>query len=482
MILDNRNLSMLMDFYELTMGNGYLEHGMEDTIGIFDMYYRSVPDDGGFAISSGLASLIEYLENLHFDESDIEYLRGRGIFNDRFLAYLKDFKFTCDVWALPEGTVIFPNEPLVTVKGPILQASLVETMILLTMNHQSLIATKTNRIVRAAQGRKVMEFGSRRAQGADAATLGARAAYVAGAVGTANTLADVKYGVPALGTMAHSWVMMFDTEYDAFHAYAESYPENCVLLVDTYDTLQSGVPNAIRIFEELAAKGYRPGGIRLDSGDLAYLSKEARRMLDAAGFSDATIVASNSLDEYKITDIQNQGARIDSYGVGENLITSVTHPVFGGVYKLVAIEEGDQIIPKIKISENVAKITTPGFKNLYRLYDNVSGKALADVITTHDETIDDTGTYEIFHPVHTWKRKLVHNFTAKRLQVRIFDKGELVYEVPSLEASRAYCQSEVDSLWDEYKRFDKPQLYKVDLSQKLWDIKNDLLNKASHIE
>lgn len=471
---------MLMDFYELTMGNGYLEHGMENTTAIFDMYYRSVPDDGGFAISAGLHSLIEYFQNLHFDDEDIAYLRGRNIFDDRFLDYLKNFEFACDVWALPEGTVIFPNEPLVTVRGPILQASIVETMILLTMNHQSLIATKTNRIVRAAKGRAVMEFGSRRAQGADAATLGARAAYIAGAIGTANTLADVSFGVPALGTMAHSWVMMFDTEYEAFRAYAESYPENCVLLVDTYDTLLSGVPNAIRVFREvLGPKGYRPGGIRLDSGDLAYLSKEARRMLDEAGFEDATIVASNSLDEYKITDIQNQGSRIDSYGVGENLITSVTHPVFGGVYKLVAIEEDGEVIPKIKISENVSKITTPGFKNLYRLYDNVSGKALADVITTHDEKIDDKDTYEIFHPVHTWKRKVVHNFTAKRLQVRVFEKGKLVYNVPTLEESREYCRTEIDSLWDEYKRFDKPQIYKVDLSQKLWDIKNELLNKST---
>lgn len=473
------NLSMLTDFYELTMGNGYLEHGLGDRIAYFDMYYRTVPDGGSFAIACGLETAIEYLKDLHFDEGDIQYFRDRNIFDERFLEYLRNFRFSCDVWALPEGTVVFPNEPIVIVRGPVIQASLVETMILLTINHQSLIATKTSRIVRAANGRPVMEFGSRRAQGPDAATLGAKAAYIAGAAGTANTLADRRFGVPALGTMAHSWVMMFPSEYDAFKAYAEIYPDNCVLLVDTYDTLHSGVPNAIRIFKEvLGPMGYRPGGIRLDSGDIAYLSKRARKMLDEAGFPDATIVASNSLDEYKIEDILMQNAQINSFGVGENLITSRTYPVFGGVYKLVALENNGEIISKIKISENVGKITTPGFKNVWRLYDRRSDKAIADVITLHDEVIDDSGDYEIFHPVYTWKRKNVTYFRARPLLVRIFEAGNLVYDVPSLEERREYCAAEVESLWDEYKRFDNPHIYKVDLSQRLWDLKNELLEKA----
>ena len=476
------NLSMLTDFYEMTMSNGYLEHGMDDTIAYFDMYFRTVPDTGSFAISAGLETLIEYLSHLHFDAEDIDYLRSRNIFDERFLAYLADFSFQCDVWAVPEGTVIFPNEPILIVRGPIIQTTLIETMVLLTMNHQSLIATKTNRIVRAAKGRAVMEFGSRRAQGADAATLGAKAAYLAGAVGTANTLADRVYGVPALGTMAHSWVMLFDSEYEAFAAYAKTYPDNCVLLVDTYDTLHSGIPNAIRIFHEiLEPMGIRAGGIRLDSGDLAYLTKQARRMLDEAGLDYVKIVASNALDEYKIEDILNQGAKIDSFGVGENLITSRTNPVFGGVYKLVAHEKDGKRIPKIKISENVTKITTPGFKNLYRLYARDSGKAIADVVTLHDETIDDAADYEIFHPTYTWKRKTVYDFTARRLLERIFDTGKLVYTVPSLVERRAYCEKEVATLWEEYTRFDNPHIYKVDLSQKLWDLKNSLL-EAVHDE
>lgn len=473
------NLSMLTDFYEMTMSNGYLEHGMEDTIAYFDIFYRSIPDDGGFSIFCGLESLIEYLNGLHFEEDDIAYLRGRGIFDERFLDYLARFSFTCDVWSLPEGTVIFPGEPIVTVRGPILQTTLIETMLLLTVNHQSLIATKTARIVRSAQGRPVMEFGSRRAHGPDAATLGAKAAYIAGAVGTANTLSDRTFGVPALGTMAHSWVMMFPTEFDAFRAYAQTYPENCVLLVDTYDTLLSGVPNAIRAFQEvLGPMGYRPGGIRLDSGDIAYLSKKARKMLDAAGFEDAKIVVSNSLDEYKISDILAQDAKIDSFGVGENLITSKSDPVFGGVYKLVAIEQGDEIVAKIKISENVEKITTPGFKSVYRLYDRESGKAIADVITLHDEKIDDSGEYEIFDPVYTWKRTTLSQFRARKLHERIFQGGTLVYTLPALQERRAYCQQEIDSLWEEYKRLDNPHIYRVDLSQDLWSLKNDLLNKT----
>lgn len=473
------NLSMLADFYEFTMGNGYLEKGMQDTVCYFDMYYRKNPDEAGFSIVAGLHSFINYVENLTFEEEDIDYLRGRGIFDERFLDYLKNFHFECDIWAIPEGSVVFPDEPLVIVRGPIIQVSLIETMLLLTINHQSMVATKTNRIVRAAKGRPVMEFGSRRAQGPDAATQGAVAAYIAGAAGTANTLADSRYSVPALGTMAHSWVMMFPTEYDAFKAYAETYPDSCTLLVDTYDTLASGVPNAIRVFDEvLKPLGIRPAGIRLDSGDIAYLSKKARIMLDEAGYQDVNIVASNSLDEHKITDILGQDAKVDSFGVGENLITSKSSPVFGGVYKLVAIEDGDEIIPKIKISENVEKITTPGFKSLYRLIDNQTNKAIADVVTTHNEVIDSSQPYEIFHPTYTWKRMTLTNFTAKKMLERIFDRGELVYQLPSLKEMRQHCMEELDTIWDEYKRFDNPQVYKVDLSRELWDIKHQLLNET----
>lgn len=474
--MKEKNLTLLTDFYELTMGNGYLKEGMEDTIVYFDMYFREIPDKAGFAITAGLASLIEYMENLHFSEEEIQFLRDKNLFCEEFLDYLKNFHFTCDVWAMPEGTVVFPNEPLVTVRGPLIQAQLLETMLLLTINHQSLIATKTNRIVRAADGRPVMEFGSRRAQGPDAATLGAKAAYIAGAVGTANTLTDYLYGVPALGTMAHSWVMMFDTEYDAFKAYAETYPDDCTLLVDTYDTLHSGVPNAIRCFDEvLKPMGKRPKGIRLDSGDIAYLSKKARILLDQAGYEDCGIVASNSLDEYKIQDILQQGACLDSFGVGEKLITSVSNPVFGGVYKLVGVERDGKVIPKIKISENIDKITTPGFKKVYRLYRKESKKAIADLVTLHHETIDESKELEIFHPTFTWKRMVVKDFYAKSLLQPIFKAGKLVYDIPTLEESREHCKAELDSLWEEYKRFEQAQLYKVDLSEELWQLKNNLL-------
>lgn len=474
------NLSMLTDFYEYTMGNGYIKEGIADRIGYFDMYYRTNPDAAAFSIACGLQSVIEYLQNLHFTDEDIQYFRDRNMFDERFIDYLKNFKFNCDVWAVPEGTVVFPNEPLVTVRGPIVQASMVETMILLTINHQSMIASKTSRIVRAAKGRAVMEFGSRRAQGADAATQGAKVAFIAGAVGTANTLSDALYGVPALGTMAHSWVMMFPTEYDAFRAYAETYPTNCVLLVDTYDTLASGIPNAIRIFKEvLEPMGYRPGGIRLDSGDIAYLSKKARKMLDEAGFPDATIVASNALDEYKINDILSQNAEINSFGVGENLITSKSYPVFGGVYKLVAVEHEGTVVPKIKISENVEKITTPGFKTVYRLYEKDTNKAIADVVAMHDEVINDSEEYEIFHPTYTWKRMTLKNFKVRKLLEPIFINGNLVYDIPKLIDTKNYCAKELDTFWDEYKRFDNPQEYKVDLSKDLWDLKHQLLNDAN---
>lgn len=474
----DENLAMLFDYYEMTMANGYFERGIHDTIGYFDLYYRKNPDDAGFAIFSGLESIIDYLKDFHFSDDDIAFFRSKKIYSDAFLAYLKDLHFTCDVWCVPDGSVVFPGEPLITVRGPMAQTSLIETMLLLLVNHQSLIATKASRIVRAAQGRPVMEFGSRRAQGPDAATLGARAAYIGGCVGTADTLSDQRFGVPALGTMAHSWVQLFPTEYEAFKTYAEIYPTNATLLVDTYDTLSSGVPNAIRVFDDVLKPKGIAGGIRLDSGDIAYLSKKARVMLDEAGHKDAKIVASNSLDEYRIEDILAQGAKIDSFGVGENLITSKSSPVFGGVYKLVGLENDGVFEPRIKISENVEKITTPGFKTFYRLYEKDTGKAIADVITMKNEKVDDSKPYEIFHPVYTWKRMRLEDYTAREMKVRIFDGGKCVYDLPSLNARRDYCAKEMDTLWDEYKRFDNPHEYKVDLSLAVWDMKHDLLART----
>ena len=474
----DENLAMLFDYYEMTMANGYFERGIHDTIGYFDLYYRKNPDDAGFAIFSGLESIIDYLKDFHFSDDDIAFFRSKKIYSDAFLAYLKDLHFTCDVWCVPDGSVVFPGEPLITVRGPMAQTSLIETILLLLVNHQSLIATKASRIVRAAQGRPVMEFGSRRAQGPDAATLGARAAYIGGCVGTADTLSDQRFGVPALGTMAHSWVQLFPTEYEAFKTYAEIYPTNATLLVDTYDTLSSGVPNAIRVFDDVLKPKGIAGGIRLDSGDIAYLSKKARVMLDEAGHKDAKIVASNSLDEYRIEDILAQGAKIDSFGVGENLITSKSSPVFGGVYKLVGLENDGVFEPRIKISENVEKITTPGFKTFYRLYEKDTGKAIADVITMKNEKVDDSKPYEIFHPVYTWKRMRLEDYTAREMKVRIFDGGKCVYDLPSLNARRDYCAKELDTLWDEYKRFDNPHEYKVDLSLAVWDMKHDLLART----
>ncbi len=475
------NLTMLTDFYEFTMANGYFQHGFKDRIAYFDMFFRKVPDDGGYAIMVGVEQLISYFKGLQFNEEDIAYLRSKGVFGEEFLAYLKDFKFECDVWAIEEGTPIFPGEPIVCVKGPIIQAQFIETMILLTVNHQSLIATKASRIVRAARGRAVMEFGSRRAQGYHAAIMGARAAYIAGCCGTACAIAERDYGVPALGTMAHSWVQLFDTEYDAFKAYAQTYPNSCTLLVDTYNVLKSGVPNAIKVFNEvLVPMGYRPKGVRIDSGDITYLSKKVRKMLDDAGFEDCGIVVSNSLDEYIIRDTLTQGAQIDSFGVGERLITSRSEPVFGGVYKIVAVEGKDgNPIPKIKLSENVAKITTPCFKQVYRLFSKETGKAIADVLTLHDEIIDDSQPYEIFDPEHVWKRKTVENFEARPMLVQIFKNGECVYENKALDEIKAYCSEQVDSLWDEVKRFENPHKYYVDMSKALWDIKQELLNKYS---
>lgn len=476
------NLTMLTDFYELTMANGYFVNGMRDRIAYFDMFFREVPDGGGFAIMAGVQQVVEYLKNLHFSKEDVEYLRSRGLFNEEFLQYLATFRFACDVWAVPEGVPIFPGEPILTVRGPVVQAQFVETMLLLTINHESLIATKANRIVRAAAGRPVMEFGSRRAQGADGAVLGARAAYIGGCCGTACTISDRDYGVPAMGTMAHSWVQMFPSEYEAFCAYAREYPHDCTLLVDTYNVLHSGIPNAIRAFDEvLKPMGLRPAGIRIDSGDITYLAKKARRMLDEAGYPDCKICASNSLDEYIIRDMLLQGAPVDTFGVGERLITSSSHPVFGGVYKLSAVEDENGVIqPKIKVSENVAKITTPGFKRLWRLYDRETNKAIADVIALHDEVIDDTKPYEIFDPVHIWKRKKVENFRAQPLQQRLFRHGECVAEEKSLPELREFCREQVNTLWEEVQRFDNPHRYYVDLSHPLWKLKQDMLDTYTY--
>ena len=459
------------------MANGYFLNGKGDTTVQFDMFFRNIPDNGGFAIMAGVEQLVEYLENLSFSDEDIEYLRGRG-FCEEFLDYLKNFEFKCDIYSVPEGTPIFPREPIVTVKGPAIQAQFIETMVLLAINHQSLIATKTNRIVRAAQGRPIMEFGSRRAQGFDGAVYGARAAYIAGCAGTACTIVDREFGVPALGTMAHSWVQLFDSELDAFCAYAKAYPHDCTLLVDTYNVLKSGIPNAIEAFKrEVLPRGFRPKGIRIDSGDITYLSKKARVMLDEAGFEDVKIVASNSLDEYIIRDMLLQGAKVDSFGVGERLITASSAPVFGGVYKLCAVEKDGEMVPKIKLSENTAKVTIPGAKKLWRLYDNESGKALADVITLEDETIDDSQDYEIFDPDYTWKRKNVYNFSARQLLQPLFINGKRVYEYQDIDDIKSYCLSQVDTLWDEVKRFENPHTYYVDLSQRLWDTKHELINK-----
>ena len=471
------NLTMLCDFYELTMGNGYFERGYKDRICYFDVFFRQCPDGGGFAIAAGLEQIVQYIRDLHFDPEDIEYLRGRNLFCEDFLQYLANFRFTGDIWAVPEGTPIFPKEPIITVRAPAIEAQLIETFLLLSINHQSLIATKANRVVRAAEGRTVLEFGSRRAQGADAAILGARAAYIGGCNGTACTISDQLYGVYAGGTMAHAWVQMFDSEFDAFKAYCEIYPTNAVLLVDTYNTLHSGVPNAIKAFNEvLKPMGITKCGIRLDSGDMAYLTQQARKMLDEAGWTECQISVSNSLDEYIIQDILRQGAKIDMFGVGERLITARSEPVFGGVYKLAAVEDADgNIQPKIKISENVGKITNPHFKKLYRFYGNDTGKAIADYLCVHDEVVDDGKDLTIFDPDATWKTKTVYNYTARELQVPIFKNGELVYSLPSLQEIKAYCTKEVDALWDEVKRFDNPHTYYVDLSQKLWDIKYDLL-------
>lgn len=480
--MSNINHTLLCDFYELTMANGYFELGKGDEIAYFDVFFRKVPDGGGFAIAAGLEQVIDYIKALRFTKEDIDFLRTKGIFSDAFLKYLETFRFTGDIYAVPEGTPIFPGEPIMTVRAPSIEAQFIETFILLSLNHQSLIATKANRVVRAAGGRPVAEFGSRRAQGADGAVLGARAAYIGGCAATACTISDRDYAIPATGTMAHSWVQMFDTEYEAFVSYCKMYPNNATLLVDTYDVLKSGVPNAIRAFKEvLLPKGITKCGIRLDSGDITYLSKKARAMLDEAGLTECKIVVSNSLDENIIRDILYQGAKIDSFGVGERLITAKSQPVFGGVYKLVAVENDGRIIPKIKISENPEKITNPHFKKVYRIYDE-NGKASADLLCVHDEKIDTDKPLTIFDPVETWKKKEFERYTLRELLVPVFKGGKCVYSCPPISEIQSYCKSEIDTLWDEVKRFENPHGYYVDLSEKLWNIKQSLLRSGGKCE
>lgn len=481
-ILNERNLTMLVDFYELTMANGYLDNNVGDKIAYFDMFFRRVPDGGGYCIMAGVQQLIEYMSNLKFTDNDIVYLRGKGVFSEKFLDYLKNFKFTCDVWAVPEGNPVFPNEPLVTVKGPIIQAQFVETMILLTVNHQTLIATKANRICRAAEGKPVMEFGSRRAQGYDGAIYGARASIIGGCSSSACTIAEEMFGLPAAGTMAHSWVQLFSSEYEAFKAWAKTYPDNCTLLIDTYNVLKSGIPNAIKVFDEiLKPQGYRPKGIRIDSGDITYLTKKCREVLDKAGYTDCKIVISNSLDEYIIRDVLSQGAKVDAFGVGERLITAKSEPVFGGVYKLVAAEENGDIIPKIKISENEEKITNPGFKKVYRIFDKNSNLAIADLITLNGEVIDENKPLEIFNPIFTWKRKKIKNYYVKELLIKIIDKGQVVYKSPEVMEMKEFAKEETEKLWPEVLRFENPHTYYVDLSTKLWKLKQSLLHEYSDV-
>lgn len=481
--MENRNLTMLCDFYELTMAGGYFKNGVHKRNAYFDVFFRSVPDGGGFAIAAGLEQIVNYIKDLHFSAEDLDYLRSKNLFDEEFLNYLADFRFTGDIYAVPEGTPVFPYEPIITVRAPAIEAQLIETFLLLQINHQSLIATKANRIVRAAQGRTVLEFGSRRAQGADGAVIGARAAYIGGCAGTACTLTDELYGVPAGGTMAHSWVQMFDSEYEAFEAYCKLYPHSATLLVDTYNTLKSGVPNAIKAFKNiLVPQGITDFAIRLDSGDISYLSKKARKMLDDAGLPNCKITASNALDEYLIRDLMMQGAEIDTFGVGERLITAKSSPVFGGVYKLAAVEdENGVIIPKIKISENTAKITNPHFKRLYRFYDRESGKALADELCLRDEVINENEPHTIFDQNAVWKTKTLTDYTVRDLQEPIFKNGKLVYELPSLDTIKNYCREQIGTLWDEVKRFENPHTYYVDLSQKLWDEKRRLLKENEYI-
>ncbi len=478
--MSQENYTLLCDYYELTMANGYFELGRKDEIAYFDVFFRTIPDGGGFAIFAGLEQLIDYVRNLRFTDEDIRFLRTKGTFSEAFLDYLRTFRFSGDIYAMREGTPIFPGEPILTVRAPVIEAQIIETFVLLTVNLQSLIATKANRIVRAAEGRAVAEFGSRRAQGAQGAILGARAAFIGGCGSTACTISDREYHIPATGTMAHSWVQMFPDEYSAFSAYCKLYPQNATLLVDTYNVLESGIPNAIRVFKE---EGITKCGIRIDSGDIAYLSKKARKMLDAAGLPNCRIVASNSLDEFIIRDLISQGAKIDAFGVGERLITAKSDPVFGCVYKLAAIEDAEgKVLPKIKVSENNEKITNPSYKKVYRIVDNDTKQAIADYITLADETVDETKPLVLFDPVSTWKKKTVTNYTARPLHVPVFRDGVCVYDLPTIEEIKEYCEAEVASLWDEVKRFENPHRYYVDLSEQLWNLKREMLENAGRGE
>ena len=481
--MSKRNLTLLTDLYELTMMQGYYEKGQNENV-IFDVFFRQNPCNNGYSVCAGLDQVIDYIKNLHFTYDDVDYLRGLGIFKEDFLHYLSGFHFSGDIYAIPEGTVVFPKEPLLKVVAPIMEAQLVETAILNIINHQSLIATKTSRIVFAANGDGIMEFGLRRAQGPDAGLYGARAAMIGGCVGTSNVLAGQMFDVPVMGTHAHSWIMSFPDEYTAFKTYAEMYPDNCTLLVDTYDTLKSGVPNAIRVFQEFkdAGKPLIKYGIRLDSGDLAYLSKEARKMLDEAGFPEATICASNDLDEFLLHDLKMQGAAIDSWGVGTNLITSKDCPSFGGVYKLAAIQnEKGEFVPKIKISENTEKITNPGNKTIYRIYEKASGKIKADLICFADEVIDPKQDLLLFDPMDTWKKSKLAGgtYTVREILLPIFKNGECLYKSPTLKEIAAYCREEKDTLWDETKRLFYPHRVYVDLSQKLYAVKQSLLDQMT---
>ncbi len=477
-----RNLSLMTELYELTMANGFLENKKADDIAYFDLFFRRVPDKGGFAVFAGLSQIIEYLKNLSFNESDLEYLRENG-FAESFIEYLKNFELKCDIWSVPEGTPIFPNEPVIKVRGPIIQAQLLETILLVSMNHQSLIATKANRLVRAAKGTAVAEFGTRRSTSYDNAYYGSRAAYIGGCVGTSGVLQGKDFGIPTMNTMIHSWVQMFDSEYEAFCEYAKLYPDDCSFVIDTYDTLKSGVPNAIKAFDDiLKPMGKRPISVRIDSGDITYLSKKVRKMLDEAGYPDCNIIASNSLDEYIINDMILQGAKVDCFVVGERLINSASSPLFSGVYKLCATEKNGEIIPKINLSENVSKITTPHSKMLYRLFDCDTGKAIADVLTLENEEIDESKPYTLFDPDFTWKRKEVENFVARKMLVPIFENGKCVYKEPSLDEIRDYCSEQIDNLWEEVKRFENPHTYYVDLSEDLWRVRKELIEEHKGVK
>lgn len=482
---DKRNLSLVMDFYELTMSQCYFNSEQRNRIVTFDLFYRRNPDSGGYAVFAGLEEIIGYIQNLHFEDSDIAYLRSLHKFSEEFLDYLRHFIFTGDIYAIKEGTPVFPYEPLIRVKANIIEAQLLETAMLLCVNHQTLIATKAKRIVKAAQGRAIMEFGARRAHNFDAANFGARAAYIGGVAGTATTYAGQKFDMPVLGTMAHSFVQSFDSEYEAFLAYAKTYPDNCTVLLDTYNTLQSGLVNAIRVAKEyLEPNGYRLQGVRIDSGDMAYLSKQIRKVLDEADMQDCNIVISNSLDEYLIQSLISQGAQINSMGVGENLVCSKSTPVFGGVYKMSAIQEGETMIPKIKVSENIEKVTNPGYKDLYRIYDKESGKAVGDIMTLHEETIDPGQDLTIYHQMNSWKYKTIpaNSYTIRPLLEPIFLDGKLVYDVPDLKQIRAYSEQEFSHMWDEILRFEFPQIYYVDLSKKLLDLKLKMLEDVKHVK